>query len=429
MTQLQTSLQAPSVAVSSASGGFMIDPPDVQRFLILHGLGWGVKRIARELGTSPNTVRSYLRQGEHRPYSRPSFLALHPHRLWLFERLEALGGNARVLLLELADKGVVVSYPTLARFVQPWRAEREAKARATVRFETLPGQQCQVDFGELFLYIATVMTKVYFCVLTLGYSRRCFVKAFLAERLEHWTATLDAGFLHFGGVPHELLIDNAGALVDDHNVKTGQVLFNKSFLSFCGQHGTKPRACRPFRARTKGKVESGVGYVKGNALADKNFESFEALEEHLVKWTKEVSDVRVHGTTHERPIDRFPAEQKSLLPLKSKSPILIPLQRIVASDCFVDVATNRYSVPYQYIGRKVEALVKDGHIIVRCDNKEIARHLEAKGRHQCVMLEAHHLELRRVTLGRAKPSTPLVEPISSEERRLAFLDKLCQGGE
>lgn len=371
MTQPKTSEQTSPRTDFSVLGGLMLDPPDVQRMLVLHHqFHWGAARIADELGTTRNTVRHYLRLGHHQPYSRKrSPHLLDPHLDWLKVRFFALGGNTRVLLRELADKGIKVGYSVLVRTVRPWRREQEAKARATVRFETLPGQQLQVDFGELFISIANVLTKVYVCVLTLGYSRRGFVKAFLGEQLEHWLAALQSGFIYFGGVPNELLIDNAKALVIDHNVKLGQVTFNKNFLKFCEHHGTKPRACRPFRARTKGKVESGVGYVKDNALADKNFESFAALEEHLAKWTAEVSDVRVHGTTHERPLDRFPTEQKALLPLKVMAPILIPLERIVASDCFVDVATNRYSVPYQYIGRKTEVVVNEGHIIVRCDEK------------------------------------------------------------
>ena len=73
-------------------------------------------------------------------------------------------------------------------------------------------------------------------------------------------------------------------------------------MAFCQLHGIAPRACRPFRARSKGKVESGVKYVKRNALAGMSFTSFEALEGHLDRWMREIADVRVHGTTHERPM-------------------------------------------------------------------------------------------------------------------------------
>jgi hypothetical protein len=147
-----------------------------------------------------------------------------------------------------------------------------------------------------------------------------------------------------------------------------------------------PRACRPFRARSKGKVESGVKYVKRNALAGLSFTSFEG---HLERWSREVADVRVHGTTHERPIDRFVAEAAALLPLKTVAPMILPLSRKVASDCLVYVDTNRYPVPHVYVGRRVEVIVRDAEVAVRCDGVEIARHAQARGRHRLVERREH----------------------------------------
>ena len=106
----------------------------------------------------------------------------------------------------------------------------------------------------------------------------------------------------------------------------------EAFLAFCRLHGATPKACRPFRARTKGKVESGVKYVKRNALAGMSFTSFEALQAHLEKWMRDVADVRVHGTTHERPIDRFVVEAPALLPLKLVAPTILPGKRKVSAD-------------------------------------------------------------------------------------------------
>lgn len=379
-------------------GGLMLDPPQVQQiFLLKRRFGWGAKRIAQEVGLSRTTVRRYLKLGEYQPYTRrPSPGPLAPHLTWLRERFSQVRGNVRILIRELAQqKKIDVGYSTLARITKPWRDELTALALATVRFETLPGQQLQVDFGELFVPIGGAHPKVYFCVMTLGYSRRCFVRAFLAERQEHWLAGLEGGFLHFGGVPRELLIDNPKALVIEHNVKTGQVIFNRTFLSFCEQHGTKPRACKPFRAQTKGKIENGVGYLKKNALAGQEFESFAALESYLIWWMREVSDIRIHGTTHERPIDRFEADQQALLPVRIVPRRLIPEQRKVSIDCFINIATNRYSVPYQYVGKEVDVLVNEGHVSIHYKKLEIARHLEAKGRHRCILNKIHTDGLRQ----------------------------------
>jgi transposase len=222
--------------------------------------GWGTRRIADELGISRRTVRRYQRLGGYRPYvRRKTPRAVHAELSWLKERFLAVRGNARVLLREAQERGVQIEYSTLARVVKPWREElaARARARATVRFETPPDHQMQADFGELRVVIAGAATLVHFCVLTLGYSRRTFVRAFTAERQEHWLAAMEASFRHFGGVPREMLVDNAKALVTFHP-HSSDVQFSAAFVAFCQLHGIAPRVCRPFRARSKGKVNSGV---------------------------------------------------------------------------------------------------------------------------------------------------------------------------
>jgi transposase len=397
----------------------VLDPPDVTRILALQQQGWGTRRIAEELGISRRTVRRYLRLGGYRPYvRRKTPRRLQEHLAWLKERFNVVRGNARVLLREAEQRGLQIAYSTLARVVKPWREELAARARATVRFETPPGQQMQADFGELRVRIAGAMTLVHFCVLTLGYSRRTFVRGFLAERQEHWLAAMEAAFHHFGGVPREMLVDNAKALVTFHP-HSGEVQFSEAFIAFCQLHGIAPRACRPFRARSKGKVESGVKYVKRNALAGMSFTSFEALEAHLEQWMREVADLRVHGTTHERPIDRFVTEAAALLPVKTVVPRTLPLVRKVASDCLVDVDTNRYSVPHGYVGRKVEVLVAEGQVAIRCDGIEIARHAQAHGRHRVVERREHYEGL----WPRREPASPALDSFEAE---LAQYDEVAR---
>ena len=133
-------------------------------------------------------------------------------------------------------------------------------SRATVRFETPPGSQMQVDFGEKWLEIGGVQQKRYVFVATLGFSRRTFAMVFGAMRQRDWIAGLEGAFHHFGGVPQEVLTDNARPLVQRQ--QGGKAVFHPEFAAFCNHWGVRPRACQPYRARTKGKVENGVGYVK-----------------------------------------------------------------------------------------------------------------------------------------------------------------------
>jgi hypothetical protein len=123
-----------------------------------------------------------------------------------------------------------------------------AQARATTRFETAPGKQLQIDFGERLVEIAGPKVKVFLFVGTLGYSRRLHVRAFRNERQESWFAGLESAFAMFGGITDEVLFDNARALVVDHDAVTRSVVFNDKLLAFAKHWGFRPRACAPYPA-------------------------------------------------------------------------------------------------------------------------------------------------------------------------------------
>jgi transposase len=166
----------------------MREPDEVAAMLRLKALGWGVRRIARELGCSHMTVRRYLAAGGWTAYQkreRPKVL----DRLedWLAERFRQHRGNADVVRQDLArEHGLQVSLRTVERAVAPLRQGLQAEARATVRFETPPGRQLQIDFGELRVPIGGEAGRVFLFVATLGYSRRCYVQAFRHERQSAW---------------------------------------------------------------------------------------------------------------------------------------------------------------------------------------------------------------------------------------------------
>ena len=198
------------------------------------------------------------------------------------------------------DEGFTGGYQQVQRALQPVRTTRRWAARATVRFETAPGEQAQVDFGQLRVWIADVETPVHFFVFTLGFSRRAVAYAYRNERLDTLLDGHERALRHFGGVPLSCLYDNPRTITLGRSA--GQVLWYPRFEDFARYYGFTPRACQPYRARTKGKVESGVKYVKRNALAGRRFPHWAALEAWLEEWAATVADRRVHGTTHERPI-------------------------------------------------------------------------------------------------------------------------------
>jgi transposase len=413
----------------------MLEPEEVSAMLRLKELGWGTRRIARELGISRNTVRGYIEAGGWTPYRQPvRRKRLDGEQVWLKERLIRHRGNADVIRQELAaEKRIIVSLRTIERAVRPYRRELAAEARATTRFETAPGKQLQIDFGERLVAIAEARIKTFLFVATLGYSRRLHVRAFRNERQESWFEGLESVFVKFGGVPEEVLFDNARALVVEHDALTRHVVFNDKLLAFAKHWGFRPRACAPYRARTKGKTENGVGYVKKNAVAGRSFPSWEAFEAHLDAWTREVAEVRIHGTTGEAPLARFRREEaKALKPIAGIPPFRVTreLIRRVGCDCAIEIDGNAYSVPWQLIGESVHVLVTAHSVRVHHGAREIAIHAVLSGRHQRSIDPAHYAGVAGVS---GRLATAYQHPPSSAEapallRPLNEYEALIGGG-
>jgi transposase len=408
-------------------------PEAVAAMLRLHDLGWGTRRIARELGCSRTTVQHHLAAGEWRCYRRRGRRSqLADERAWLRERLIRHHGNADVVRQDLErERGITVSLRTLERAVAPFRAELVAEARATLRFETPPGRQLQIDFGQRRVPIGGAMVPVFLFVATLGYSRLLYVQAFRHERQSAWFAGLEAAFQHFAGVPHEVLLDNARALVDHHDAATREVRFNPRLVAFARYWDVIPRACAPYRPRTKGKDESGVKYVKRNALAGHRFDSWAAMEAHLTWWMREVAAVRRHGTTEEAPHVRFDRDEAALLrPLNGRPPFqhVRELVRVVGSEGTIELDANGYSVPWRLIGQRVRVTASGGRVVVHHDGAEVASHAEAAGRRQRVIDPAHCHGMPGLARPVAAADPPEPMPPPALLRPLAEYEQAIGGG-
>jgi len=376
----------------------MLDESQVALLFSLHKRGWSVKAISKEWGWSRNTIRGWLDRGL--PTVRP--VMGRPRKLAKEERYlhnEFNGGvhNADVLRQQLAAKGVEVGLRTVERAVETWRQEHRAAEAATLRFETDPGEQLQIDFGEKWIVVGGARVKAFVFVATLGYSRRTFARIYPAMRQQHWLEGLEAAMQHFGGATKECLVDNAKALVI--HWKDDEPHYHPEFKAFCEHWGMRPRACRPYRPRTKGKVESGVKYVKGNALGRLAYTSWDALHAHLDWWMAEIADARIHGTTQERPIDRFEREAAELLPLGNHASYLKVrrLIRKVTSDCRVELDTNRYSIPFELVGQSVNLEVVCGEMTVLWRGKLVAEHDILPGRFGTIQVPSHLEGLVRKT--------------------------------
>ena len=349
--------------------------------------------ISLDLGLDRKTVRRLLQQETWRPYDRaaPAVTLLTPFAPFLRARAPAVRYSARILFQELRQQQYPGSYETIKRFVQPLRTAALAPEGTQTRFETPPGQQSQIDWGQAQVPFRRGPTRraVHFFVLTLGFSRRSFYAAYLGETLSQFLDAHERAFEHFGGHTREHLYDRPRTVC--HPGGQGGPRWNLTFKAFADYWGFEPRLCRAYRARTKGKVESGVRYVKGNFLPGRDFLDDRDLAEQLAQWQTEIADVRVHGTTHERPCDRFQREAPCLVPTAGHRGFALEAgqPRIVAEDYLVSFESNRYSVPFPLIGQTVTVQRQGGHLLIFQRDHLVAEHALLPGKYQTVIRPDH----------------------------------------
>ncbi len=301
---------------------------------VLHQQGRSIRRIAKDLGISRNTVRTYLRDKSKAPtyparQSRPT--KLQPYYDYLRTRIQAAKPYwipATVLLRELKALGYEGGITMLKEHIKQYKPSTPVDP--VVRFETLPGEQMQVDFTTITHY--GVRVKAF--VATLGYSRATFVRFSERERQEDWIEGLEEAFEYFGGVPKEVLFDNAKAIMIERDAYgEGKHRWTPALMATARKYNIKPRACRPYRAKTKGKVERFNAYLKNSfvtplaaTLKQHGLKiTADVLNGHIGAWLDTVAHQRVHGTTGEKPQVLLDKERFLLQSLPSEVHPLAPL--------------------------------------------------------------------------------------------------------
>jgi transposase len=350
-----------------------------------HAGGQNVSAIARELGLDRKTVRSCLNREEWTPYRRtaPRRSVLSPHRQWLEQRAPQVSYSARILYQELRmEHGYRGCYEVVKVAVRPLRAAASVASVTQLRFESQPGEQAQVDWGQVTVSLGGIRTKVHIFVMTLGYSRRGYAEGYLDERMESLLSAHERAFEHFGGCCHTHLYDRMRTVVSGLSDEGRRARLNDRFVAFAEHWGFAVRLCRPYRAKTKGKVESGVKYVKGNFIPGRSFTDLDDFNAQLAAWQAQVADVRIHGTTHERPIDRFSTEAGALIRYAGRRSFLAAMvrERKVAEDWLVSIDANRYSVPFSLIGKTVQVSREDAQWVIRYAGRVVAEHPVLEGR-------------------------------------------------
>ncbi|MEN6317455.1 MAG: IS21 family transposase [Syntrophaceae bacterium] len=350
------------------------------------------KDIAEELGVHPKTVSRALGRGGppggERPRARHS--KLDPFKPFIDSLLCEGVWNGMVILRELQTRGYTGGSTIIRDYIKPKRSLRERKA--TVRFETLPGEQLQHDWGETVTIVAGRRQRVFFNVNTLGYSRRFYFWCTDSNDAEHTYEGIVRAFEHFGGVVKEVLVDNQKSAVIAHRIGEA-VRFNGRFCDLAGLYGFTPRACRPYRARTKGKDERMVGYIKHNFFVRyRRFESFAHMNQLALAWLTEEADKRMHGTVREIVEERFLREAPSLCPLPAvRYDTAYHETRLASWDGYVDVGGNRYSIPDDVRGAELGVRITlDGLLTVFNGEKIVAEHRMKDRTDGWVTIPEHH---------------------------------------
>ena len=350
--------------------------------------GWSKKKIATTLHLSPKTVRKYLQDPTPERISRKKASKLDPFREEI-ERLLNLDPTASssVILQRIAPQGFDGGITILKDYLQRIRGPRQKK-QAFIRFESLPGVQCQVDWGHFgSLTYGETNRKLYCLAILECHSRLLYLEFTHSQRQETLHRCLLHAFGFFQGTPKELVTDNMLTAVTE---RVGPLIrFNEAFLDFLRPFAIVPRACNPHSPHEKGKVEKGViHYIRHNFWPLRSFQDLSDLQTQANQWRDQVANVRIHGTTGQKPVERF--QPQALRPL----PEILPDCRDTApakvhSDFSVRFDGNTYTVPPWAVGK--QGIVKADHraLTIYLKEKAIATHPRSYKHRERIELDAH----------------------------------------
>jgi transposase len=349
--------------------------------------GLNKSEIARTTGHDWKTVNKVLKSGDFPPKKKPHRRILDPYREDVLKLMEMNLSGVRIHE-ELQCKGVKVSYTAVKDYI--------AREDIFIRIHTEPGEETQVDFG----YIGRTkdndgrLRKTWVFHMKMSYSRKDFYKKVYNQRVETFIECHEEAFRYFGGVPEYVRIDNLKAAVLKANFY--EPLYQRLYQSFAAHYGFSIIPCRVRHPNDKGKVESGIKYIKRNFVAGRKFASGDDLDRQMYSWQENKCNTRVHGTTRKVPNEVFENEEKHVLKALPLEMFSMPESstRKVYHDCHIYVKYNYYSVPFEYVGKEVEIELTGKTLKVYYCYKLIAVHNRLKGRGGFSTIKSHYPEYK-----------------------------------
>ena len=330
--------------------------------------GYSVRAISRMTGMHRRTVKKYLNE-QNIPVYRQTERGgiLKPYQDLIRDWLSQQDYQATRIHELLQGQGYTGSYNTVKRYVSGIKEQRDRVAY--VRFETLPGQQAQVDFGDFQITEPDGSQKTVYCfIMVLGYSRHMYIEFIENCTMPRFLACHQHAFGFFGGIPAEILYDNMKNVVIKRLV--GAVQWNRTFEAFCVHYGYKPLATPPYSPWAKGKVERPIKYVRERFWRGYAFGDLARANSDVRQWINGVAAQRVHGTVKEQVCARFEREKPLLGGLPGQPfDISVKVYRKVYTDCQISFDGNRYVVPHEFVGKKVLLKIRDGILRVFDDDR------------------------------------------------------------
>ena len=337
--------------------------------------------MARIMGCDPRTVKRYLEGYElkkKRKILKKS--KLDKFKETIISKLE-IGCTSMAIFKFIQKDGYTGSYSLVADFVQKHKEEQIKKA--TIRFETAPGLQSQVDWKENLKMISKhgELFEVNIFLMVLGCSRTKFLKLTSDKTQKTLFECMNEAFKYFGGVPKEIVFDNMATVVDRANSRIGNVKLNTKFVQYSKDIGFNPITCRIYRPQTKGKVESLAKLVDRLQVYNHEFETYEELEKIVKMFMKEINNEISQGTNM-KPIERLAKETKHLLPLPNQEVLnaytTSPKEYKVSKESMITYKGQKYSVPTYLIGKSVSVKETDEYIHIYYITNLITKHKKSK---------------------------------------------------
>lgn len=343
--------------------------------------GNSIRAIARMTGLHRKTVKKYLQEGilpTYKAVNRQS--KLEPYKDLIKCWLSQQNYQASRIYDLLLDQGFQGSERIVRRHVKKLKQKRDHVAY--VRFETMPGQQAQVDFGDFQIECADGTKLTIYCfIMVLGFSRKMYVEFIDCCTMANFLSCHQKAFKYFGGIPVEILYDNMKNVVVKRFL--GVVQWNATFLSFCLHYGFRPLTTPTYSPWAKGKVERPIQYIRERFWRGYIYDNLLDANKNIMEWMKKTADQRQHATTHEKITERFEKEQGLLgsLPL-SEYDISEKCVRKVQKDCQLSFGGNRYVVPHEYAGKTVLLKINEGQLRIFYDDQLITTYPLAENKGQ-----------------------------------------------